>query len=149
MAVFFIPGFFRTKEFYKPMGALQSFLVPFFPATWDLMPFRKHYRNFDESLLPESTVNFIAEKEIKIWPRRNNLLKNHLDIMIPDTNHDSILFNDDFTDKAAEFLKAEDNLIRAYFRRSKNDLVNFKGKMKEDEADQILKNIGEGKINKS
>ena len=40
--------------------------------------------------------------------------------MIPDTNHDSILFNDHFIDKAVEFLQADDNLIRAYFRNKKS-----------------------------
>lgn len=87
-------------------GTWPALLIAMLPAARELLPFRKHLHEFQKLELPEATVNFIAQSEIKIWPRKNALLKDHIDIAIPGTNHDNIIFDDNFIEKAAAYIKA-------------------------------------------
>jgi pimeloyl-ACP methyl ester carboxylesterase len=87
-------------------GSWQALFLSFLPAAREALPFRKRLRELLEVDLPETTVNFISEKELKVWPRKSGLLKNRIDIIIPDTDHDSIITNDNFIFKALEFIKS-------------------------------------------
>ncbi len=88
-------------------GTWRALLPAMFPAARELLPFRKEIKELAKLSLPKETVNFIAESELKVWPRKSNLLKDHIDIVIPDTNHDNIINNEDFISKAAEFIKSK------------------------------------------
>jgi pimeloyl-ACP methyl ester carboxylesterase len=87
-------------------GAWSALLLAMLPAARDILPFRKQMRDLAYIALPESTVNFISESELKIWPRRNALLKDRIDIVIPGTNHDSIIHSEIFAAKVIEFIKS-------------------------------------------
>lgn len=90
-------------------GTWHALFVSMLPAARELLPFRNHLSDFKNLNLPESTVNFIAESEIKIWPKKNALLEGYIDIAIIGTNHDSIMFSDNFVEKAVAFIKAADS----------------------------------------
>jgi hypothetical protein len=88
-------------------GSWQSLLLSIVPAARELMPFRKHIKDLQKVMLPKSTVNFISHRELKIWPRKHGLLKGHIDVVIPNTNHDSIIHSKDFFNKAYAFMQSD------------------------------------------
>jgi hypothetical protein len=87
-------------------GSWSTLLVPIWPATINMMPFTKELKNTAMAILPDKTMNFVPETEIKIWPDKFSLLNNHTDTVISSTNHDSILFSQDFTNRVIEFVKS-------------------------------------------
>jgi hypothetical protein len=88
-------------------GSWPALLLNMVPAARDLLPVRKHFKKFKELELPESTVNFLSQRELKVWPRKHGLLKGHIDIVIQNTNHDSIVHSGDFFNKALAFIESD------------------------------------------
>lgn len=86
-------------------GSWKALFLSMVPSAREVLPFRTHLKRLSSVPLPENTVNFISERELKIWPRKHGLLKGYIDIVIPDTNHDSIVNNSNFISKAIEFIK--------------------------------------------
>ncbi len=88
-------------------GTWRALLPAMFLTARELLPFRKEIKELAKLSLPEETINFVAESELKVWPRKSNLLKDHLDIVIPNTNHDNIINSEDFISKAVEFINSK------------------------------------------
>jgi len=87
-------------------GSWQALLLSLVPAVREVLPFRKRLKKLSHVPLPENTVNFISEKELYVWPRKHGLLKDYIDIVIPETNHVSIINNKNFITKATEFINS-------------------------------------------
>jgi len=87
-------------------GSWAALFVSVSQTARDLLPFRRHFKEIAKVSLPEETVNFISSTELKVWMRKKSLLKNHIDIVIPNTNHDSIINSESFITKAIEFIKS-------------------------------------------
>lgn len=88
-------------------GSWSALLFPYLPAAREMWPFKKRLKDLLKMPLPEGgVVNFISEKELKIWPRKGALLTDCLDIVVPGTDHDSIVNNKSFMSKTVEFLKS-------------------------------------------
>jgi len=87
-------------------GSWQAIFISFLPAPRELLPFRKHFKELSKVWLPEATVNFISQEELKVWPRKSALLKDRIDIVIPGTDHDNIIRNENFIKKVIEFIKS-------------------------------------------
>jgi hypothetical protein len=92
-------------------GSWQALFLNMVPAARELIPFRKEIKELSNVSLPEETVNFIAESELKVWPRKSGLLKDFIDIVIPDTNHDNIINSESFISKAVTFIKSRHDRI--------------------------------------
>jgi triacylglycerol esterase/lipase EstA (alpha/beta hydrolase family) len=86
-------------------GSWQDLLFFMLPAARELIPFRKKIKELAKVSLPEETISFVAESDLKIWPRKSGLLKDYLNIVIPGTNHDNIVNNQSFISKAIIFIK--------------------------------------------
>lgn len=86
-------------------GSWVSLLISFSPGGRELLPFTKYLKDLAHVQLPENTVNVLAQTELKIFPRKHALLKGYIDIVIPHTTHDNIMWNDNFIKKAAAFIK--------------------------------------------
>lgn len=56
--------------------------------------------------LPDNTVNFIAQTDIKIWPKKAFRLENCIDVVVPNTGHDSIISSKSLASKISQFLKS-------------------------------------------
>ncbi|MBU2037004.1 hypothetical protein KJ866_02280 [Patescibacteria group bacterium] len=87
-------------------GSWAALFTSVFQTARDLLPFRRHFKEIAKVSLPEATVNFIPSTELKVWMRRGSLLKDRIDIVIPDTNHDSIINNEAFITKAIKFINS-------------------------------------------
>jgi len=87
-------------------GSWQALFLAMTPTARDLLPFRKKLKKLKNVALPKATVNFLSEKELKVWPRKGGLLKNYIDIVIPETNHDNIINSKNFISKATTFIKS-------------------------------------------
>jgi len=87
-------------------GSWRALLLAMVPAAREVLPFRLHLKKLSHVSLPENTVNFISEKELYVWPRKHGLLKNYIDIVIPDTDHVSIINNKNFISKATDFINS-------------------------------------------
>ncbi|MBN2198125.1 hypothetical protein JW698_02980 [Candidatus Wolfebacteria bacterium] len=72
-------------------GTWGAVIIPFFPATLDMLPIRKHINQLLKIPLPEKTVNFISQNDIVILPKKFSLLKDCVNITIPNVNHKSII----------------------------------------------------------
>lgn len=92
-------------------GSWQALFLFMVPAARELLPFRKKIKELTKVLLPEETVNFIAESELRVWPRKNGLLKDYLDIVVPNTNHDNIMNSENFIPKAITFIKSRHDRV--------------------------------------
>lgn len=92
-------------------GSWQALLPSMFPTGRELLPFSKEIKESAKVPLPKETVNFIAETELKVWPRKSNLLKDYIDIVIPGTNHDNIVNHESFISKAIEFIESRHDRV--------------------------------------
>ncbi len=86
-------------------GSWAALLMPILPATLNMMPFAKELKRTAEAILPDNTMNFLPEAEFKVWPRKSSRLNNYVDAVIPQTNHDSIINSQVFTNRVIEFIK--------------------------------------------
>jgi len=87
-------------------GSLSALFASIFPAARDLLPFRKKLNTLSRVSLPKAVVNFVPEIELKIWPKKGEIMKNCENIVIPETNHDSIIKSNNFTKEAIAFIKS-------------------------------------------
>lgn len=92
-------------------GSWSALFLAMVPTARDILPLGKHIKELINVPLPEATVNFLSESELKVWPRKNGLLRDRIDIVIPDTNHDSIVYNDNFISKVITFIKSKHDRI--------------------------------------
>jgi len=86
-------------------GSWAALLLPICPATLNMLPFTKDLKNTAEAILPDNTMNFLAETEFKIWPKKSSRLSSYVDTLIPKTDHDSIIANQAFADRVIDFIK--------------------------------------------
>jgi pimeloyl-ACP methyl ester carboxylesterase len=86
-------------------GSWAALLVPILPAARNMIPFSEKLKKNAEVVLPDNTTNFLPEKEIKIWPKKSSRLEGVAEVVIPCTDHDSIINNEDFFQKVVEFIK--------------------------------------------
>ena len=86
-------------------GSWASLLLPICPATLNMLPFTKELKNTTKAILPDNTMNFLADNEFKVWPKKSSRLDNYMDTIIPKTNHDSIIASQAFVDKVIRFIK--------------------------------------------
>lgn len=86
-------------------GSWAALLLPIYPATLNMLPFAKDLKNTTKAILPDNTINFLAETEFKIWPKKSSRLNNCVDNVIPKTDHDSIIASDIFADRVINFIK--------------------------------------------
>ncbi|MBL7142439.1 MAG: alpha/beta hydrolase [Candidatus Pacebacteria bacterium] len=92
-------------------GSWQALFLTMVPAARELLPFRKKIKELAKVSLPEETVNFIPESELKVWPRKSGLLKDYIGIVIPDTNHDNIINSENFIPKVITFIKSRHDKV--------------------------------------
>lgn len=109
---------FKNPEFLKKTksvtfvavphgGTWPALFVTILPAARDVLPISNKVRQISTVPLPPSTVNFLSQQELKVWPRRSGLLKNYINIVIPHTAHGTIIHNDNFFEKALAFIESD------------------------------------------
>jgi len=86
-------------------GSWAALLLPICPATLNMLPFTKELKNTSKAILPDNTMNFLAETEFKVWPKKSSRLNNYVDTIISKTNHDSIITSQTFADRVIKFIK--------------------------------------------
>jgi len=86
-------------------GSWAALLLPICPATLNMLPFSKDLKNTAKVILPDNTMNFLADTEFKVWPNKSSRLNNYVDAIIPGTNHDSIIASQAFADRVIKFIK--------------------------------------------
>ena len=89
-------------------GSWAALLLPICPATLNMLPFTKELKNTAEAILPDNTMNFLAENEFKVWPKKSSRLNNFVDTIIPKTDHDSIIASQAFADRVIKFIKTSE-----------------------------------------
>jgi aspartate carbamoyltransferase regulatory subunit len=93
-------------------GSWAALLLSMIPAARDIIPSKSHFKDLKKFYYPDNTVNFISHQELKIWPKKNALLKSHIDKVIKGTNHDSIIHDDEFFKEVLAFIESEKGKIK-------------------------------------
>jgi len=92
-------------------GSWVGLIFALFRSGRELLPWRKEIKQLSKVPLPKKTINFIAQSDFLIWPKKSSLLKGYIDIVIPKTNHSNIVNNEEFISKAIEFIKSGQDRI--------------------------------------
>ncbi len=88
-------------------GSWQALFLSMIPAAREVLPFRKKIKRLNRVELPEATVNYLSEKELKVWPRKGGLLDGYIDVVIKNTDHNSIINSKEFLEKSISFIRSD------------------------------------------